>query len=596
MNHSFFRITSIFVAVLVLFSSPQGWAQNITGLKESGTFDYVRLDLGYSNVQNITTNDPICGCGSIDPPLIDAISLPRKVPFVRLLMNGKECSSVGNRNTPTSINDWLAVNGLESGNFKSLEIGPASSETFALDRYIGALEFNCNGIENCEFRLVRINDCLESLGLEKIGLDDINANLVSNLKIFKTCYRNRVHPIVNFETVAIKAPVDVEASDDRLQGIKLTWRSTTDIPLERYGFNVYRDGELLTTVDAPTEDSELWSYIDPVTMGSVHQYAISTYSDNSEWGFPESELVAAPDSGRTYHLDFAASDGEIGGSQLSWNSLGPAADNAEIEEIIIKRDGELVTSIAPSRTSTRLRRTYLDDCGVPGQLYQYTLELHFNNGKQPLVGQVQLADMGHRLPVGVIAGTVQGLGPNSNMEICATSVTGLTNEYYSGPYCTEVDPVTGNYRIDGIFFGAADSLIVAPKQNAFQLIVPAERREFLNFLSCDNPDNRQQLLDVDFTREEAIDLEFVFTPNDDGFNDFFVIPELEDDPESYSNNQLTIVSRWGEVVYQGNNYNNDWDGRHWKSNEPLPAGTYVYIMRLDVGKAEVRKSTVTIVR
>lgn len=61
----------------------------------------------------------------------------------------------------------------------------------------------------------------------------------------------------------------------------------------------------------------------------------------------------------------------------------------------------------------------------------------------------------------------------------------------------------------------------------------------------------------------------VFTPNGDGVNDTFVIPHLE----TYTENEITIINRWGNVVYQKTNYKNDWDG------SGLVEGTYFYVLR-----------------
>lgn len=61
----------------------------------------------------------------------------------------------------------------------------------------------------------------------------------------------------------------------------------------------------------------------------------------------------------------------------------------------------------------------------------------------------------------------------------------------------------------------------------------------------------------------------VFTPNGDGVNDTFVIPGLE----TYSDNELTIINRWGNTVYQKTNYKNDWDG------SGMAEGTYYYVLR-----------------
>lgn len=62
----------------------------------------------------------------------------------------------------------------------------------------------------------------------------------------------------------------------------------------------------------------------------------------------------------------------------------------------------------------------------------------------------------------------------------------------------------------------------------------------------------------------------VITPNGDGFNDRFVIKGLE----LYPQNQLTIINRWGNHVYEKRNYANDWIG------SGLAEGTYFYVLRL----------------
>jgi len=46
------------------------------------------------------------------------------------------------------------------------------------------------------------------------------------------------------------------------------------------------------------------------------------------------------------------------------------------------------------------------------------------------------------------------------------------------------------------------------------------------------------------------------SPNGDGYNDHFVIVNVS----NYSGNSLQIYNRWGEVIYQANPYNNEWEG------------------------------------
>jgi len=71
-----------------------------------------------------------------------------------------------------------------------------------------------------------------------------------------------------------------------------------------------------------------------------------------------------------------------------------------------------------------------------------------------------------------------------------------------------------------------------------------------------------------------------FSPNGDGVNDLLVFPGLENYPKS----QLYVYTRSGQLVYQSEDYLNDWNGRTIRSTiankEALPAGTYYYILKL----------------
>ena len=64
----------------------------------------------------------------------------------------------------------------------------------------------------------------------------------------------------------------------------------------------------------------------------------------------------------------------------------------------------------------------------------------------------------------------------------------------------------------------------------------------------------------------------VFTPNGDGYNDYFVIKQTD-----YKTIEVQVYDRWGIKVFEDNNYQNTWDGKY-KGN-PLSDGTYFYIIK-----------------
>lgn len=80
----------------------------------------------------------------------------------------------------------------------------------------------------------------------------------------------------------------------------------------------------------------------------------------------------------------------------------------------------------------------------------------------------------------------------------------------------------------------------------------------------------------------------VFTPNGDGNHDYFVIKNLD----MYPVNKLQVFDRTGKVLYEKNNYSNNWNGI--VNGGLLTKDTYFYI--LTVNGNVVKKGTVTVLR
>ncbi|WP_026839657.1 gliding motility-associated C-terminal domain-containing protein [Gillisia sp. JM1] len=76
-----------------------------------------------------------------------------------------------------------------------------------------------------------------------------------------------------------------------------------------------------------------------------------------------------------------------------------------------------------------------------------------------------------------------------------------------------------------------------------------------------------------------------FSPNNDGKNDQFVIPDIA---TLFPNYTIEIFNRWGNVVFEGNASTPDWDGISNQSgtlgNDVLPVGVYFYILNYNDGQ------------
>ena len=73
----------------------------------------------------------------------------------------------------------------------------------------------------------------------------------------------------------------------------------------------------------------------------------------------------------------------------------------------------------------------------------------------------------------------------------------------------------------------------------------------------------------------------LISPNGDNLNDFLVFDEVEE----YPHNKLVIYNRWGTIVYQTEDYKNNWDGTSngratINKEDKLPAATYFYYLEL----------------
>ena len=84
----------------------------------------------------------------------------------------------------------------------------------------------------------------------------------------------------------------------------------------------------------------------------------------------------------------------------------------------------------------------------------------------------------------------------------------------------------------------------------------------------------------------------VFTPNNDGVNDYFDFDEY-----AMKSIQVQIYNRWGELVYSWNSLNTVWDGKGI-DGEDLPEGVYYYVLRStgEDGYSYDKKGSITLLR
>ena len=91
----------------------------------------------------------------------------------------------------------------------------------------------------------------------------------------------------------------------------------------------------------------------------------------------------------------------------------------------------------------------------------------------------------------------------------------------------------------------------------------------------DNNDCVSELtaLIVDDRRFPCLEERVVITPDGNGANDEFIIFCVGD----YPDNHLEVYNRWGQLVFEADNYDNTWEGTT-QDGQALPEGPYYYIL------------------
>jgi gliding motility-associated-like protein len=160
-----------------------------------------------------------------------------------------------------------------------------------------------------------------------------------------------------------------------------------------------------------------------------------------------------------------------------------------------------------------------------------------------------------------------------NLELKFSSPEGYAFYYWEAG----VDPIT-DPELREITF--------SPTQSQYVIVTGT------TFEECDESDTVLIII------QQPIDETFsVFTPNNDGYNDYWQISAHSDE---YFNIEVYIFNRWGQQLFSSSHYGideaNRWYGKSMKTGKDLPIGTYYYIMKPNDGKQEPRTGTVTIVR
>ena len=93
---------------------------------------------------------------------------------------------------------------------------------------------------------------------------------------------------------------------------------------------------------------------------------------------------------------------------------------------------------------------------------------------------------------------------------------------------------------------------------------------------------------IDVDSDECLNIHNAISPNNDGDNDTWVITGIKGKPDA----TVQIFNRWGTLIYESSDYQNDWRGTY--KGKDLPAGVYYYIVTISADEAY--EGAITILR
>ena len=168
--------------------------------------------------------------------------------------------------------------------------------------------------------------------------------------------------------------------------------------------------------------------------------------------------------------------------------------------------------------------------------------------------------------------------PENNQEdsssLFSSSPTNTPPTPMSSPHHASPNPSSSSS------FQAQNTVTQTPQQPA---PVPSSTQR----IADEDPLLVHHTIPVEESKTISLTIPNVFTPNNDGVNDFFEIVGIE----NCEQHRLIIKNQTGRIVFQSTNYQNNWDAAE------LPNGTYFYQLAYKYkGIEEVRSGTITILR
>ena len=312
--------------------------------------------------------------------------------------------------------------------------------------------------------------------------------------------------------------------------------------------------------------------VNRVLCGSQNQVDLFTFLGTHDANGTWQEVVS--NSGTLSNNIWISSGLPLGTYQFKYtvNGFCGATDDATVSITLNPTTQAPVASVDTIICETQSLNLYATT--IANATYQWSGPNGFSSTDQnPIINTITTAVNG-TYSVKTIIGTCESSIATVEVLVTKTPIFTLSNSCQGSSYIILAQPINNSFDVNDVVYNwigpngylniSNPAIIPNGATGNYQL-------EITNTNGC-------KFSDVFNVLNTSCDIPNVITPNNDEFNNSFDLTGLEVQ-------NFQVFNRWGALVYELDNYVNEWHGQN-NQNQNLPNATYYYIINFANGESK----------
>lgn len=372
------------------------------------------------------------------------------------------------------------------------------------------------------------------------------------------------------QNVPIITHVSIRNTDTQNGSAYVAWSAPKDIDPAitpgPYKYLIYR-GQGLTPPALVLIDS-LASLNDTVfidtllnTKDLTYTYKVDFYNDTPGNRF----LIGSTQRASSVYLSSVGINQSV---KLTWDFLAPWFNTS----FTVYKQNPFTLNFDSIGATTQ---KFFTDTGLTnGQSYCYLIRASGNyTGTQTISPLINFSQVKCDVPVDTIPPCQPLFTVNTDCDLVQNTVTWLLTD---DPCYDETTQINVYYSVMGsddlqIVYTTTDTTQTVFVHTGLETIAGCYAVTAVDSFGNESPPIQVLCIDIDSC--SLYSLPNVFTPNGDGYNDFFI-------PFPYKfvdKIDLQIFNRWGNIVFETNDPDINWDGKSKQTNIESSSGVYFYV-------------------